>query len=160
VEFNVNNGQFPNTLFLSGSTLYGTTQSGGFYSGGSGAGIVFAINTDGTGFTNLYVFHPGGGYYIGYTPFGGVVLSGNSLYGTTDSGGYLGGGTVFVLSLGPIPLNFQLNGGSLILNWGNPAFFLQLATNAAGSYSNITGGASPFTNTSPNSQIFYRLKSN
>src|SRR6266702_2625816 len=36
----------------SGNTLYGTAHQGG--SGGVGA--VFAINTDGTGFTNLHTF--------------------------------------------------------------------------------------------------------
>ena len=36
-------------LILSGSTLYGTAESGG----SSGAGTVFAVNTDDTGFTTL-----------------------------------------------------------------------------------------------------------
>src|SRR5258708_6814701 len=35
-----------------GNTLYGTTG----YGGGSGQGTVFAVNTDGTGFTNLHSF--------------------------------------------------------------------------------------------------------
>src|ERR1039457_1215265 len=39
-------------LILSGNTLYGTTQHGA----SSGNGTVFAVNTDGTGFTNLYGF--------------------------------------------------------------------------------------------------------
>src|ERR1035437_9136072 len=39
-------------LILSGNTLYGTA-----YSGGSGnAGTVFALNANGTGFTNLHSF--------------------------------------------------------------------------------------------------------
>src|SRR5437773_141528 len=38
-------------LILSGNTLYGT--AGG---GSSGFGTVFAVNTDGTGFTNLHSF--------------------------------------------------------------------------------------------------------
>src|SRR5258706_15955235 len=37
---------------LSGSTLYGTAA----YGGSSGDGTVFAVNTDGTGFTNLHSF--------------------------------------------------------------------------------------------------------
>ena len=36
----------PNSLILSGNTLYGTTAGGGF-----GRGTVFAVNTNGTGFT-------------------------------------------------------------------------------------------------------------
>ena len=39
-------------LILSGNTLYGTASNGGT----SGNGTVFAVNTDGTGFTNLHSF--------------------------------------------------------------------------------------------------------
>src|SRR5579863_9879659 len=39
-------------LVLSGNTFYGTTVVGG----SSGNGTVFAINSDGTAFTNLYSF--------------------------------------------------------------------------------------------------------
>ena len=39
-------------LILSGNTLYGTANNGG----SSGNGTVFAVNTDGTGFTTLYSF--------------------------------------------------------------------------------------------------------
>src|SRR6266446_1694376 len=43
-------GAYPrDALILSGNTLYGTAYQGGT----SGAGTVFKINTDGTGFTNL-----------------------------------------------------------------------------------------------------------
>jgi len=40
-------------LILSGHTLYGTASDGGI----EGFGSVFAVNTDGTGFTNLYRSH-------------------------------------------------------------------------------------------------------
>src|SRR2546422_929481 len=75
-------------LILSGTTLYGTANTGG----SSGAGTVFAINTDGTGFTNLHSFTGGSD---GATPYGGLVLSGNTLYGTATYGGSSGNGTVF-----------------------------------------------------------------
>src|SRR5436309_2733456 len=39
-------------LILSSNTLYGTAALGG----SSGNGSVFAVNTDGTGFTNLHSF--------------------------------------------------------------------------------------------------------
>src|SRR5438093_10349587 len=39
-------------LLLSGNKLYGTTEDGGI----PGKGTVFKINTDGTGFSNLYFF--------------------------------------------------------------------------------------------------------
>jgi hypothetical protein len=54
---------------------------------------VFAINTDGTGFTNLYSFSGGSD---GANPYG-VIISGSVLYGTTD-GGPNGGDTIFQLN--------------------------------------------------------------
>jgi len=84
-------------LTLSGNTLYGTTMTGGFQN--QGYGSVFAINTNGTGFTNLYSF--GGGYTgpgDGAYPNGGIIISGNTLYGTTMIGGNGFNGTVFALN--------------------------------------------------------------
>ncbi|TAK96023.1 MAG: hypothetical protein EPO07_14885, partial [Verrucomicrobia bacterium] len=49
-------GGLPNSsVTLSGNTLYGTAQFGG----SSGNGAVFAVSTDGTGFTNLHSFVSG-----------------------------------------------------------------------------------------------------
>ncbi len=80
-------------LVLSGGTLYGTAQ----YGGNSGNGTIFAISTNGTRFTNLYSFS---GLYFGTNsdgalPLAGLILSGNTLYGTASYGGSLGNGTVF-----------------------------------------------------------------
>lgn len=77
-------------LILSGDTLYGTTENGG----AAGFGVIFAVNTDGSGFTNLYNFTDGndGGY-----PRGGLVLSSNTLYGTAENGGAAGVGAVFAI---------------------------------------------------------------
>src|SRR5438034_5937025 len=68
-------------LILSGNTLYGTASGGG----GSGAGTVFKVNTDGTGFRTLHSFV--GAPSDGAQPLAGLILSGNTLYGTTDDGG-------------------------------------------------------------------------
>ncbi len=83
-------------LVLSGNTLYGTASAGG----SSGDGTVFAVNTNGTGFTNLYNFTAldtgtDTTNSDGANPYAGLILSGNTLYGTADSGGSSGGGTVF-----------------------------------------------------------------
>ena len=78
-------------LILSGKTLYGTLVDGG----SSGNGTVFAVSTNGTGFTNLYNFSGGND---GANPEGGLVLSGSTLYGTTFYGGTNGNGTVFAIS--------------------------------------------------------------
>ena len=88
-------------LILSGNTLYGTTQ----YGGSSGWGTVFAVNPDGTGFTNLHNFTATAGSAggcgtnsDGVNPVGGLILSGNSLYGTAVQGGSSGWGTVFAIN--------------------------------------------------------------
>jgi uncharacterized repeat protein (TIGR03803 family) len=78
-------------LVLSGNTLYGTVSFGGT----NGSGAVFGINTDGTGFTNLYGFTGGND---GGDPQAGLVLSGNTLYGTAKEGGISGNGTVFAIN--------------------------------------------------------------
>src|SRR4029077_18380020 len=80
---------------LSGNALYGTTSLGG----SPDAGTVFAINTDGTGFTTLHTFTGGSD---GAYPYGGLILSGNTLYGTASSNYGPGYGTVFRLSLAPV----------------------------------------------------------
>jgi uncharacterized repeat protein (TIGR03803 family) len=84
-------------LILSTNTLYGTT----FYGGTSGKGTVFAVNTDGTGFTNLHSFtatYPSQTNSDGVLPYAGLVLSGNTLYGTAIDGGTSGLGTVFAVN--------------------------------------------------------------
>ncbi len=95
-------GAFPyGGLILSGNTFYGTTSSGG--SGGSGT--VFAVNTDGTEFTDLYSFTATSGSEAGYGtnsdgafPIDGLILSGNTLYGTANQGGSSGNGTEFAIN--------------------------------------------------------------
>lgn len=86
-------------LVLEGNTLYGTTVGGGSAS----AGTVFAINTDGSSFSNLYSFMATTGPYPytnigGANPVGGVILYGNTLYGTTEHGGDFGHGTLFAVN--------------------------------------------------------------
>ena len=81
-------------LTLSGTTLYGTTSLGNSF----GQGSVFALNTDGTGFTNLYYFTALAPYYTnsdGANPSCELTLSGDTLYGTAYNGGEFGNGTVF-----------------------------------------------------------------
>jgi uncharacterized repeat protein (TIGR03803 family) len=91
-------------LLLSGSTLYGTAQQGG----SSGNGTVFSIKTNGTGFTTLHSFtarfdnsNPslGSTNSDGARPMSGVILSGNTLYGTAYLGGSFGNGTVFSVNV-------------------------------------------------------------
>jgi uncharacterized repeat protein (TIGR03803 family) len=93
-SFNASDGANPYAgSILSSNILYGTTLSGGF-----GIGTVFALNTNGTGFTTVHNF---AGWDIngingeGAHPFAGLTLSGNTLYGTATYGGSYGNGTIF-----------------------------------------------------------------
>jgi uncharacterized repeat protein (TIGR03803 family) len=85
-------------LILSGNTLYGAANAGG----SSGVGMVFAVNTNSSGFTNLYSFTALAGPNFtnsdGANPWAGLILSGNTLYGTANTGGSAGAGTVFAVS--------------------------------------------------------------
>lgn len=75
------------SLILSGSVMYGLTSGGGT----SGKGVIYKINTDGTGYTKLHDFSGADGDY----PMGPLTISGNLLYGTTEFGGTGNKGTVF-----------------------------------------------------------------
>jgi uncharacterized repeat protein (TIGR03803 family) len=77
-------------LIVSGTTLYGTTYGG----------TVFAVKTDGSGFTVLHEFAPpsySGTNNDGFFPWAGLVLSGDTLFGTARNGGMSGNGTVFAV---------------------------------------------------------------
>jgi uncharacterized repeat protein (TIGR03803 family) len=87
-------------------TLYGTTYSGG----ASNHGMVFSVNTDGTGFMDLHDF---GGVNDGEKPIGGLLITnedtgiGSYLFGTTSAGGTNGGGTVWSINLSNPNSSFQ-----------------------------------------------------
>jgi uncharacterized repeat protein (TIGR03803 family) len=81
-------------LILSGNTLYGTVSGGG----SSGNGAVFKLNTNGTGFTTLHSFTAFSINSDGANPHAGLVLSGNTLYGTAYNGGSSSYGTVFAVN--------------------------------------------------------------
>jgi uncharacterized repeat protein (TIGR03803 family) len=88
-------------LILFGATLYGTASAGGT----NGSGTVFAVTTNGTDFRTLYTFSklifldPNTATNgDGANPQGGLVLSGNTLYGTTTDGGANTAGTVFAVN--------------------------------------------------------------
>ena len=62
-----------NLAARAGATLYGTGSAGGNWD----AGTAFSVNTNGTGFANFYVFDSADGL----DPLGGLVLSGNTMFG-------------------------------------------------------------------------------
>jgi uncharacterized repeat protein (TIGR03803 family) len=112
-------------LILSGTTLYGTASAGGAYSNGT----VFKLNTDGSGFTVLHSFSATHGNVNsdGASPAGGLLLSGNVLYGTTYYGGNSSNGTVFqvdtdgsdfitLVDFGPGPAPANSSAGLILSN--------------------------------------------
>jgi uncharacterized repeat protein (TIGR03803 family) len=95
-----NDGANPEArLILSGNTLYGTA----YYGGSNGFGSMFSLNDATSNFMDLHSFSAAtydsqsGLYYNsdGIYPEAGLVLAGNTLYGTALYGGSNGFGTVF-----------------------------------------------------------------
>jgi hypothetical protein len=129
---------------------------------------VFAVRTDGTGFTNLHTF---AGYSEGANPRAGLLLSGNTLYGTASDDSTAQHGTVFSLSFRP-QLTIMPSGPNVILSWPtNVAGFdyagytLESTTNvvssalwAPGSPSLVVlNGQNSVTNRISGDRRFYRL---
>jgi len=117
--FNGTNGCAPDaTLALSGTTLYGTTQ--GDYSA-SAFGTVYSVSTTGSNFTNLATISVG---ELNYGPQGGVIVSGSTLYGTSNGAGANADGMVFSVpaSGGSVTAlhSYDINGsgplGSIVLS--------------------------------------------
>jgi uncharacterized repeat protein (TIGR03803 family) len=145
-------------LILSGNMLYGTAQFGGRW----GDGTVFAVNTNGTGFSTLYSLTNG---TDGVAPNAGLILSANTFYGTTDIGGSSGSGTVFSLSL--VQMTISLCGSNVILTWptNQIGLILQSFTNLASPavWSTVSpapvvvNGQCRVTNATSGTQKFYQL---
>jgi uncharacterized repeat protein (TIGR03803 family) len=94
-------GQNPlGRLVLANGTLYGTARNYG--TNGVTGGTVFSISTNGENFTVLHYFLRAtlvtGTNYDGDTPNAGLIVNGNTLYGTTAFGGNYNGGTVFAIT--------------------------------------------------------------
>ena len=150
-------------LTVSSNTLYGTTQSGGIMA----KGTVFSVNVDGSGFTSLYSFS---GSADGALPAAGLVLSGDTLYGTASAGGMSSLGTVFNLSVGSVSLprlTILLSGANVVLLWPASAtgFTLQSTSDITppsvwtpvGTSPVIVNGQNAVTNPISQTQLFFRL---
>jgi uncharacterized repeat protein (TIGR03803 family) len=80
------------SLMLNGTTLYGTTQTGGSKNNGT----VFQIDTDGSNYGRIYDFQNAPD---AAKPIDDVILLDNTLYGMTEAGGDCGDGAIFSLVL-------------------------------------------------------------
>lgn len=95
LDFDGTNGQSPYGALLYDSknqTLYGMANGGG----ANGSGLIFKIQSDGTGFTDLFDFDYTN---TGGVPFGSLISDGNYLYGMTRYGGKGSAGTAFKVQL-------------------------------------------------------------
>ncbi len=91
---NATTGSGPDAELVQGTdgALYGAA----YYGGTNGAGTVFKLNPDGTGFTVLKHFD---NTATGGNPYGGMIQGvDGALYGTASGGGSFGYGTVFKLN--------------------------------------------------------------
>jgi uncharacterized repeat protein (TIGR03803 family) len=157
-------------LLLSGGVLYGAATAGGPF----GNGTVYTLSTNGAGFATLHGFKAlnGAGYNSdGATPYGGLILSENTIYGEAQYGGISGDGTLFSLAL-PLPpappeLSASLSESMLVLTWptNSTGFALQSATNLAppvawstlGLAPAVVNGLNTVTNRVSEGPQFYRL---
>jgi uncharacterized repeat protein (TIGR03803 family) len=159
------------TLTLSEPVLYGTTSAGG----AGASGTIYSVKTDGTQFQTLYSFAPLNPATAtnsdGAFPVAGLLLLGNSLYGTTFSGGPGSVGTVFKLPIPSAPAtitNINLNSDRTVTLFfiGAPdsTNIIQATTNLALpiTWQNVStnvadaAGAWQFTDSTANSSRFYR----
>ena len=131
-------------MVLLDNTIYGVANNTGKW----GNGTIFAVKTDGTGFTVLHSFGPGTTYnpfpYLtngdGAMPSTGLGLFNNTLYGTTWTGGSSGVGTVFAINTDGTGFKVLHNFTGGISDGANP----QAGTTLSGNwlYGTTQGGGS------------------
>lgn len=132
-------------LALWNDVLYGTTGWGGIY----GNGVLFKINSDGTGFAVLKQFPAYTGSSNGYGinsdgayPRGDLMVANSILYGVTRYGGNYGDGTLFSLAIPPPPpLQITNLAGQPLIFWNDDGLNHTLQTTAdlvSGNWTNIT----------------------
>ena len=64
---------------------------------------------------------------------------------------------VITVAPDPIPLTVSASDGNVILTWPNPAFVLQAAPEASGTYTNVAGATSPYPVSAGEARKFFRL---
>jgi uncharacterized repeat protein (TIGR03803 family) len=100
-SFVYTNGIYPQAgVIISNNVLYGTTREGGTEEPGND-GTIFHLNSDGSGFTNIYSFTGG---TDGGQIYSSLVLWGTTLFGTSLFGGASNSGCIF---------SIQTNGADL-----------------------------------------------
>jgi uncharacterized repeat protein (TIGR03803 family) len=86
-------GEWPmGGITVGGGKLYGMTELGGIH----GDGNIFSVDTDGTGFKDMFDFNS----TDGLNPYGSLTLLRNKLYGMTPAGGANNVGCIFSIDTG------------------------------------------------------------
>jgi uncharacterized repeat protein (TIGR03803 family) len=127
-------------LFDHSGNLYGVENTGGSF----GVGAVYELSPSGSGWTAQIIYSFQGGS-DGSSPEGGLLVDASSnLYGTTNTGGSGGGGTVFELTPSGGGWNFNLLYS--LSDRSNSGPTDKLAMDAAGNLYGVTysGGAHQF----------------
>lgn len=115
IEFSGNNGENPTgSPILSDSVIYGTAQSGGINYGG----VVFKVNTEGTGFQKIHEFS----YVDGGVPNSDLILKDNTLFGVTALGGAVVGDSGVIFKMNIDGTGFKLIHEFNITNGSSPEF--------------------------------------
>jgi len=169
-QYTNNEGAAPaGDMVLSGKLLYGTASTGGLYANGT----VFSLGTNGGGFATLYAFSatvPNQDYNFtnrdGAAPVGGLILSSNVLYGTTEYGGTEADGTLFSLPVLP-RIGIVRSGNNVVMTWTTnvTGYTMEFATNLAPTEDWVTNPTAPgilngqyaLTNSISGKQKFFRL---
>ncbi len=116
-DFDYDNGSEPSgNLFIQNSELYGMTNSGG----NNGYGVLYKINTDGTGYTILYHCVAMSNGNKGTNPRGGYVAINNNLYGMFQLGGINYVGSIFKYQLTTTSVK-EVNSNLKVSVFPNPA---------------------------------------
>jgi hypothetical protein len=87
---------------------------------------------------------------------GNVFVTGSSWNGTNSDIATI----KYQVSQSPIPLFLQKMNNQMVLSWSNAAFSLQSAPTVNGTFTNLTGATSPYTNLITGTQRYFRLISN
>lgn len=99
------------------------------------------------------------GYAVTVDSSNNVIAAGTS----RDTNGYYSSVIIKYSAqpaVAPPPLEIRRLGNAVVLNWTNPAFSLQSAPSATGTFVDVLDAPSPFTNPVSTARQFFRLKAN
>ena len=148
-------------LLTAGPTPTSTNLTLGVFDGGRGNGnpttMAFIIQTNGLYPMRLIYMQ---GQFGGNIEFYSINRANGTptLINDRTNPNTLNAWLISTASVSPIPLTLQRFGTNVVLSWTDSSFALQGAGAVNGSYTNVTGATSPFTNPIAAPLGFFRLK--